>query len=58
MRDAGIKALGQMQPGKKRPTEVPAEKYESLQRDFGVQEKALAALTVEYLVLKKKVNGE
>jgi len=58
VRDAGIKALGQMRPGKKRPTDVPAEKYEVLQREFGIQEKALAALTVEFLKLKKKVKGE
>lgn len=58
VRDAGIKALGQMRPGKKRLREIPLEQYESLQREHGAQEKALAALTVEFLALKKKVNGE
>jgi hypothetical protein len=58
VRDAGIKALGQMRPGKKRPLEVPLEQHEALKREHGVQEKALAALTVEFLALKKKVNGE
>ena len=57
-RDAGIKALGQMRPGRKRPREVPLEQYETLQREHGTQEKTLAALTVEYMALKKKVNGE
>ena len=58
VRDAGIKALGQMRPGKKRPREVPIEQHESLKREHDAQEKALAALTVEFLALKKKVNGE
>lgn len=58
VRDAGIKALGQMRPGRKRPLEVPREKYEALEREHGVQEKTLAALTVEFMALKKKVNGE
>lgn len=57
-RDASIKALGQMQPGKRRIFEVPAEQHESLQREYTVQEKTLAALTVEFMALKKKVNGE
>lgn len=57
-KDASIKALGQMRPGRKRILEVPAEKYDSLQREFAVQEKTLAALTVEFMALKKKVNGE
>ena len=55
---ASIKALGQMHPGRKRILEVPAEKHEALQREFAVQEKTLAALTVEFMALKKKVNGE
>jgi hypothetical protein len=57
-REASVKALGQMRPGKKRLLEIPAEQHESLQRDFEVQEKTLAALTVEFMALKKKVNGE
>lgn len=58
VREAGIKALGQMRPGKKRPREVPIEQHEALQREHEKQEKALAALTVEFLALKKKVNLE
>jgi hypothetical protein len=58
VREAGIKALGQMRPGKKRPREVPVEQYESLKQEFEQQQKALASLTVEFMTLKKKVNGE
>jgi hypothetical protein len=58
VRAVGIKALGEMRPGKKRPLDVPMEQHEALKREHGAQEKALAALTVEFMVLKKKVNGE
>ena len=57
-RDASVKALGQMRPGKRRILEVSAERHELLQREYAVQEKTLAALTVEFMALKKKVNGE
>jgi hypothetical protein len=57
-REASVKALGQMRPGKKRPQEVPAEQHEALKREYAIQEKTLAALTVEFMALKKKVNGE
>ena len=57
-REASVKALGQMRPGKKRQLEVPLEQYESLKRDFALQEKTLASLTVEFMALKKKVNWE
>jgi hypothetical protein len=58
VKEAGIKALGQMHPGKKRVQEVPLEQHESLKREYAIQEKTLAALTVEFMALKKKVNGE
>jgi len=57
-REASVKALGQMRPGKKRLYEVPAEQHEMLQREYAIQEKTLAALTVEFMALKKKVNGD
>ncbi len=57
-KEASIKALGQMRPGKKRQLEVPVEQHESLKREYAIQEKTLAALTVEFMALKKKVNGE
>ena len=57
-RSVSVKALGEMRPGKKRPTEVPLEQHEQLKREHDVQEKTLAALTVEFMALKKKVNGE
>ena len=47
-----------MRPGKKRVHEVPVEQHELLQREYAIQEKTLAALTVEFMALKKKVNGE
>jgi hypothetical protein len=53
-REASIRALGQMRPGKKRVQEVPAEQHETLLREYTIQEKTLAALTVEFMVLKKK----
>ena len=57
-KEASVKALGQMRPGKKRLLEVPVEQHEKLQREYTVQEKALAALTVEFMALKKKVDGD
>lgn len=57
-REASIKALGQMRPGKKRVREVSLEVHDALQREHDQQEKALAALTVEFMALKKKVNLE
>jgi len=57
-KEASVKALGQMRPGKKRVHEVSAEQHELLQREYALQEKTLAALTVEFMALKKKVNGE
>ena len=58
VRESGIKALSQMRPGRKKVRELPLELYEALQREDDEKEKALAALTVEFLALKKKVNGE
>jgi hypothetical protein len=57
-KEASIKALGQMRPGKKRQLEVSAEQHELLKQEYTIQEKTLAALTVEFMALKKKVNGE
>ena len=57
-KDASIKALEQMRPGKKRPQEVPLEQHDLLKREYAIQEKTLASLTVEFMALKKKVNGE
>lgn len=58
VRESGVKALGRMRPGKKKEHEVPLERYEALEREHAEKEKALAALTVEFLALKKKVNLE
>lgn len=58
VREHGIKGLSQMRPGKKKIREVPIEQYEAMERAHTEKEKALASLTVEFLALKKKVNGE
>lgn len=58
VKEAGIKALGQMRPGRKVAQEVPLEKYKALEQEHSIQEKTLAALTVEFMALKKKVNLE
>jgi len=57
-REASIKALSQMRPGKKKAREIPLETYEALKREHEDQERTLAAFMVEYMALKKKVNGE
>lgn len=54
VREAGIKALGQMRPGRKRLREVALEQHEALKREHDTKEKALAELTVDFLALKKK----
>lgn len=43
-------------PGKSKET-VPAQEYESLKRELEDKERALADLTVELAVLRKKTNG-
>lgn len=43
-------------PGKHRAT-VPAEEYEALKREMEEKERALADLSVELTVLRKKTNG-
>lgn len=57
-KEASIKALGQMRPGRKVPQEVSLEKYKILEKEHAIQEKTLAALTVEFMALKKKGNLE
>ena len=58
VRASGIKALSASRPGKQRLKEVTVESYEAMERDVAKKEKALAELSVEFLILKKKVNGE
>ncbi|OGJ87985.1 MAG: hypothetical protein A2268_05165 [Candidatus Raymondbacteria bacterium RifOxyA12_full_50_37] len=57
-REASIRALSQMRPGKKKIREVPLEVFEAMKREHDKKEKALAEFTVEFMALKKKVNGE
>jgi transposase-like protein len=43
-------------PGKRRPP-VAADEYESLKRELEEKERALADLSVELAILRKKTNG-
>jgi transposase-like protein len=43
-------------PGKRRPP-VAAEEYEALKRELEEKERALADLSVELAILRKKTNG-
>ena len=43
-------------PGRKRPP-VAAEEYEALKRELDEKERALADLSVELVILRKKTNG-
>ena len=43
-------------PGKRRPP-VAAEEYEALKRELEEKERALAGLSVELAILRKKTNG-
>ncbi len=43
-------------PGRKRPP-VAAEEYDALKRELEAKERALADLSVELTVLRKKTNG-
>ena len=56
-REGAIIALKQMTPGRKKVREVAIEDYEKLKSELEQKEKALADLTVDFMVLKKKTNG-
>ncbi len=58
-REGAIKALSQSCPGRrKKQMDVSLKEHERLKRDLERKEKALAELSVEFTILKKKVNGE
>jgi len=57
-KEGAIKELRTLVPGKKRIREVPLEEHEKVKAELAIKEKALADLTVEHMILKKKVNGE
>jgi len=57
-REGAIKELKNSVPGRKKTKEVPIEEYERIKAELDRKEKALADLTVEHMILKKKVNGE
>jgi len=56
-RDGAIKELKRSKPGRKRDEMVSLEEYDRLKNELKQKEKALAELSVEYMVLKKKENG-
>lgn len=58
VRESGIKALNLNRPGKKTIQSVPVDKFNALERELSEKEKALSELYVEFMTLKKKVNGE
>jgi transposase len=51
-----IKALREMTPGRKKMKEVPSEEYETLKKELERKEKALADMSVDFMILKKKVT--
>lgn len=58
-KQGAIKALNESHPGRrKKHMDVSPEEHERLKRDLERKDKALAELSVEFLILKKKVNGE
>lgn len=58
-KQGAIKALNESRPGRrKKDMDVSLEEHERLKRDLERKEKALAELSVEFTILKKKVNGE
>jgi len=58
-KEGAIKALGESRPGRrKKQVDVPFKEHEKLKRDLERKEMALAELSVEFTILKKKVNGE
>lgn len=46
-----------VKPGKKKRPPVAAEEYEALKRELEEKERALADLSVELVILRKKTNG-
>jgi transposase-like protein len=57
-REGAIKELRKQVPGRKKIQEVPIEEHERVKAELEKKEKALVDLTVEFMVLKKKVDGE
>lgn len=57
-KEGAIKALNESHPGRKKQQDVSHDEHERLKRDLERKEKALAELSVEFIILKKKVNGE
>lgn len=57
-REGAIKSLKRhSRPGPKKREDVSIKEYESIQRELDRKDKALSELSVEFTILKKKVNG-
>jgi len=56
-RNGAIKEFERSKPGRKRNETVSSSEYEKLKRELERKEKALAELSVEFIILKKKENG-
>lgn len=57
-RTGAIKALEQQGQGKKKVIEVSIQEYERIKCELEAKDKTLADLAVDYMILKKKVNGD
>ncbi len=58
-KEGAIKALNDSHPGRrKKQIDISMEEHDRLKRDLERKNKALAELSVEFTILKKKVNGE
>jgi transposase-like protein len=55
-REGAIKALSRSIAGKRKVYEISMEEYERIKIELEQKEKALADLSVEFMILKKKVN--
>ena len=59
MREGAIKELKKVKPGRKNKfTEVSIEEYKKLKAELEQKKETLADLSVDFMALKKKVNGE
>jgi len=58
-KEGAIKALNESHPGRrKKQQNISPGEHERLKRDLKRKDMALAELSVEFTILKKKVNGE
>jgi len=59
IREGAIDALKRSRPGRKKKNyNIDVEQYNRLKNELAQKEKALADLTVEFMIIKKNVNGD